>query len=394
MNEPLQSNPFDENLRRMLESAVERPNAGFQDRLVNDVLAEVAKQRGLGKARSWQRPWRLAAAAAAVILIGTAIWIGMDTFGRTIGQVSRVYGMVGVQEDGSFRSVGDGEELRSGQRVETHSGSQAQIVLADQSRLTPDPRTRLQIARTRRGPKIVLEQGTIRLQAAKQPAGRSISIAAADSHIKVLGTDLEVRLVNRPDGTQQTRVQVRSGQVELGSAGQTVMIWPGTEGMAEKGKAPVRSSVVFEVNEMIQLYNKTAVLAKEAGLRPGLPAIVDATSGTLWTAVRFERFTRQQAGHYTLTLRYPAFYVRAFTGEGERLATEGKGRVLDVDLSHIQGTNPPEYLILQMPGVQGLWTVEDGAYEFQRPLGDPTVLSLVQFHLPLSARVDVVYPGP
>jgi ferric-dicitrate binding protein FerR (iron transport regulator) len=255
MNDHLQPNPLDENLRRMIESAVEKPSQGFEDRLVADVLAEVARQKGHASVRAGQRPWWIrVAAAAAVMLIAVGIWIAVSTSGHGVGRLSRVYGVVGVQDNGVSHPIGDAVELRSGQRVETHSGSKAQITLADQSKVTPDPRTRLQIAQTRLGPNIVLEQGAIRVQAAAQPAGRSISIVAADSHVKVLGTDLDVRLVIAPGGTQQTRVHVRSGSVEMASAGRKVVLLPGTEGLAEKGKAPVRSSVVFEVNELIRLF--------------------------------------------------------------------------------------------------------------------------------------------
>ena len=144
--------------------------------------------------------------------------------------------------------------------VRTRAGSKAQILLPDQSKLIPEPRTSLHIARTWHGPRITLEQGTLSLEAAKQPTGKAITIESSRAHIKVLGTKLDVRRVEKPSGKQQTRVRVLSGQVELESGGQKVQLLPGTEGVADENQPPTRVSLVFEVNELIELFNQTSVL--------------------------------------------------------------------------------------------------------------------------------------
>ena len=108
---------FDENLKRMLQSAIDQPRPAFQERLVRDVLAEVCRQRKLEGAESgtgartnempstvgwsgaegekirvflrrllrggpWGRPQVFAAAASAVLLVagaGSFVWFGRGT---------------------------------------------------------------------------------------------------------------------------------------------------------------------------------------------------------------------------------------------------------------------------------------------------------------------------
>jgi hypothetical protein len=393
MSDHHQPNPLDENLRRMLESAVERPSPGFEARLSQHVLTEVARWEGRSSAPGRRRLWLFA--AAALIAIGAFAWIRRPAAALTptVGRLDPVYGMVAVLWEGRCRPVTGAVDLRSGERIEASGGTKARILLADQSRLTPDPRSRLQIVQTATGPNIVLEQGAIRLEAAKQPAGKQISIATEDSHIKVLGTDLEVRLARKPDGTRQTRVHVRSGRVEMESGGHKILILPGTEGIAEEGGTPVRSSVFFEVNELIRLHEKTLAMARETGDRPGLPEIIDAGAATLWSLVPFDRLARQGDGRCSLSLRYPAFQVQVFTLEGEAIPSQGQGRVLTLNLGDIQGGQPPQYLAIRVPHVSGLFTTaRQGIFELGLPSADPHVTSLVQVHLPPGAHLEEVSP--
>ena len=85
---------LDENLKRMFRSAFDPRNPTFQERLVRDVLGEVARQRrnetsqtwwqGLLSARLWWRPLPLAA-SAVVVLIALAIWVMVATSIGTVG---------------------------------------------------------------------------------------------------------------------------------------------------------------------------------------------------------------------------------------------------------------------------------------------------------------------
>ncbi len=415
---------FDANLKRMLASAVEQPRSAFQDRLVRDVLAEVSRQGELERAaiartgaRSekgaegrlsawvrelfegagvglWSRRLAVAGTTVAVLLTAAGIWWAAGVAGRTVGQVKCVYGVVAVQDNGAEQTLAGVADLRSGQKIETRAGSKAEIVLLDQSRLVPDPRTTLHIAGSRQGPRIFLEQGTIELEAAKQRPGKAIRIDASRAQIKVLGTRLEVRLVEKPSGARQTRVRVLSGQVEMQSAGKSVVLWPGTEGVADADQPPSRCSVVFEVNELTALFEQTRALSVESGRAHGLPAIIDLTTDTLWSVVPAQRLQATGPNVFKLKLKYPAFRAAAFTLEGAEVPVTGTGETLRLDLSAMPGRQVPEYLILKVPGVGGLLTeTEEGINECSLPGTDTDLPSLVEFHLPESARLEQVRPG-
>lgn len=400
---------FDKNLKRMLESAFEPPRPAFQEQLVQDVLAEVKQERAMEKQgrvsavmnilreiraslRRVQVRW--AAGIAVVLLVAVGIWLGTGAVGGKLGQVSCLYGLVVVQEDGTSETVSQAMDLKSGQRVKTQVGSQAQIVLPDRSRLIPEPRTSLQIARTRQGPRIKLEQGTVSVEAAKQARGQSITIEAARARVKVLGTRLDVRLVEKSTGSHQTRVRVVSGRVEMESGGRNVLLLPGTEGVADEGQPPVRSSVVFEVNELLGLVNQTRVLAAQSGRTYGLPAIIDLTTETLWLVVPGQRLQATGPSTFSVKLKYPAFRARAYTLEGAELPSEGKGNVLRLEASGVSGPPAPEYVILKVPGVGGLVRAgAEGLVECSFRGTDRDLPALIQLHLPESARIEQAAPS-
>ena len=400
---------FDGNLKRMFQTAFDRPRPEFQDRLVSDVLDEVAAQRKVARQESrtsfrqrlqkvatgWRRrPLVYTGAATAAVLVAAAVWVSMVAGSRGIGQVSCLYGFVTIQNDGASRAVSEATELKSGQQVRTRAGSKAQILLPDKSKLIPEPRTSLHIARTRHGPRITLEQGTVRLEAAKQPAGKAITIEASHAHIKVLGTKLDVRLVEKPSGTQQTRVRVLSGQVELESGGRKVLLLPGTEGVVDENQPPVRASLVFEVNELIGLFNQTSVLAKQSGRAYGPPALIDLTTATVWAVVPSKSLTSTGRGSFSLRLKYPAFRAKAYTLEGAEIPSEGSGQVLNLALSAGASAQLPEYLIIKVPGVGGLLKIaENGCHECSLPGNDTGFSSLLQFHLPEWAQIQNLQPA-
>ncbi len=395
--------PFDENLKQMLESALEQPSPAFQERLVSDVLEEVARQRELDRPQPWWSvfgEWRFAwknvafTAATAALFVALGVWLGKGPGRQSAGRVICLYGSVAVQKNGTAQSVTDAMELKSGQRIKTDVGSKAQVVLPDQSQVVPEPRTSLQIAETRQGPKILLEQGTINLIAAKQPPGKAITIQSGHAQVKVLGTRLDVRLVEKPSGARQTRVRVLSGHVEMESGGQRVALPAGTEGVADEDAPPVRASVAFEVNELIRLFEQTRGLAAQTGRRYGQPAIVDLTTGTLWEIIPGNVVQVDTRGAATLNLKYPAFGVRAYTLDGGSIATQGSGDLLRLDLSALPTPSIPEHLILKVPGVGGLLNgTETDGYACQFPAGDTGELTLVQLYLPASAEVENLSPA-
>ncbi len=413
--------PFDRNLKRMLQSALDQPRPAFQERLVRDVLAEASRQRELAAIRPQSNrpptpgadkivaflrrfllptgatPWRtsvvFAGATALVLMLAICIRLASTPVGGTIAEVNCLYGLVAVQDRGASQTVAQTAELKSGQRIQTRTGSRAEIVLPDNSKLVPAPRTSLQISRSDQGPRIVLEEGTVQLEAAKQAAGKSIRIEAAGAHVKVLGTRLEVRLVEKSSGARQTRVRVLSGQVEMESGGQKVLLLPGTEGLADADQPPVRSSVVFEVNELLRLLKETKTLAAHSARGYAPPAIFDLPTETLWTVVPAQRLQAAGPKLFTLKLKYPAFRVAAYTLEGAEVPVTGSGQVLRLDFSSMPAPKTPEYLILKVPGVGGLLKeTSAGVNECSLPGSESDSPALLQFHLPEAARLEQVAP--
>ncbi len=385
MSDHSPKSPLEKNLENMLKSTLADPNPLFQERLARDVLQAVRQQ---GR-REWQwtRFRRVLVGMAAVVLVVVALWWGMDSSIPPIAQVTNLYGRVTIQSNGDTQAIQDTSELQSGQLVKTAPGSQARIVLNDQSLLLPDPRTILRVERTRKGPTVLLERGAVTIEARKQAPGQSIDISAGGSHIKVLGTKLDVRLARKPDGTEQTYVRVFSGRVELDSGGSKVLVLPGTQAVADAGQAPVRSSVVFEVNELIRLFDQT----HESVDLEGLPAIVDFTTDTLWTVVPGKSLIRTGPGTFDLTLNYPAFGSKAYTLEGVEIAAQGNGRAFHLDTSGTPSQEVPECLIIRIPNARGWFRiVDEGAYACKLDGSEADPLSLIQFHLPQHTQIEDV----
>jgi hypothetical protein len=94
-------------------------------------------------------------------------------------------------------------------------------------------------------------------------------------------------------------------------------------------------------------------------------------------------------------LKYPAFQARAYSVDGIEIPSEGSGEVLRLDLSKATRALASGYLILKVPGVGGLFeaTGED-RYECALPASDSDLPSLIQVHLPESARIENAAPAP
>ena len=391
MNNHLPKDPFETNLEALLRAAFDKPDPRFQERLQRDVHLAI-QQQDTGKP-SVHRLRRFLIGAAAIILVAASIWVAVDEPAQPVAQVTTLYGHVTVEAEGASEAIQASRTLASGARVQTAVGSRAQILLGDQSRLLPDPRTILQVDRTRQGPTVSLTQGAVTVEARKQAPGQQIGIRAGSSHIKVLGTRLDVRLVKKPDGTEQTRVRVLSGRVEVASGGHKVLVLPGTEAVADAGQAPVRSSLVFEVNELIRLFQKSQAIAEASGQRSGLPMLVDYTSDTLWAVVPNAGLRETGGDTFEWSLNYPAFRSRVYTLEGVEVPSQGIGKVLRLDMSS-EGSSPvPEYLIVKIPNARGWFHRIDKGLVACALDGDEThPLRLIQFHLPPLTFIEKASP--
>jgi hypothetical protein len=388
---------FEENLSKMLNSAMKKADSAFEDNLTKAVLTEVDKQRPAVRYQVFFKKMSLAAAAAVIVIAG--IWFANQSPAESVGQVRNIYGIVTVSNGNISEKVIETADIRAGQWIETLSGSKAEILLKDKSRLLPAPRTVLQINNDRNGRQILLQRGFVAIEAAKQSAGKCLTIKTDGSKVKVLGTSLDVRLIKRPDGSKRTRVSVASGSVELESSGEKVMLSANTEGIADEGKVPVKRPANLEVSEIVRLFNKNKELATQSNVDAGWPAIIDFKGGgsaALWTMVPYEKLKESKAGHCSLNLKYPASGARVFTLEGTELPLSSQGRNIQIDFSGPDvDTSQINQLVLYLPEIKGIFQTDGGNIaRFDRPASSSPIVTLFQFRLPDSANIEQIYPEP
>jgi hypothetical protein len=396
MKNDSQQDIFEENLSRMLNSSIKKTDSAFEKNLIKSVLAEVNKQRSEVRYRLFFKKLSLAAAAAIVI---AAIWFANQGPVESVGHLRNIYGIVTLSNGNTSEKVIETADIRNGQWIETLSGSKAEILLKDNSRLLPAPRTVLQINNGKDGHQILLQRGSVAIEAAKQPSGKSFTIRTDGSKVRVLGTRLDVRLIRKPDGSKRTRVSVASGSVELESSGKKVLLSANTEGIADEGKTPVRRPSNLEVSEIVRLFNKNKELARKSNIKAGSPTIIDFKGGStanVWAMVPYEKLKKTNAGHYLLKLKHPASGARIFTLEGTELPVSNQGQNLQIDFSSLDiDESQIDQLVLHLPEIKGIFHSDDGnVIRFDRPSGSHPIVNLVQFRLPESANIEQIHPEP
>jgi len=388
---------FEENLGKMLNSAMKKADSAFDENLTKTVLTEVNKQRSAVRYRLFFK--RLSLAAAAAVIVIAAIRFTKQGPVESVGQVRNIYGIVTVSNGKTSGKVIETAEIRPEQWIETLSGSKAEILLKDKSKLWPAPRTVLQISNGKDGQQIMLQRGFVAIEAAKQPAGKCLTIKTDGSKVRVLGTNLDVRLVKRPDGSKRTRVSVASGNVELESSGKKVLLSANTEGIADEGKTPVKRPSNLEVSEMVRLFNKNKELAIQSNVDAGWPAIIDFKGGstaTVWTMVPYEKLEETSEGQYLLKLKYSASGARAFTLDGIQLPVSSQGRNLQIDFSSLD-VDPSQInqLVLHLPEIKGIFRTDGGnIVQFDRLASPFPIVTLFQFRLPELTNIEQIYPEP
>ncbi|MHC4798049.1 MAG: FecR domain-containing protein, partial [Planctomycetota bacterium] len=335
------------------------------------------------------------AAAAAIVLAVYLTWFLPEGARETVGRVRPVYGFVSLKDGYPPKKLAQAEAVYSGQWIRTHTGSRAEIVLTDKSKLLIQPRSAVRIEEGKQGSKILLQQGLIKIAAAKQPAGKVLTIETPASQIKVLGTELDVHVVQKPDGRKQTRVSVTSGRVRLESGGQDILLLPNTEGIADEGLGPLRRSLTVEVNEMLRLIEMNDRLAAESHTPAGVPTIIDFnddTSARVWTVVSIVNKSKMDLLKHSLKPVSSGSGIRVFSLEGAELQVIGELGQQQIDFSSTPV--PPGKrvkVIVRLTDVKGLFESKGaGAFEFNRPASGDGKLSLFQFRLPGSASVDEV----
>jgi hypothetical protein len=397
MKNDSRQNIFEENLGKMLNSAMKKGDSVFDENLTKAVLTEVDKQRSSVRYLLFFK--RISLAAAAAVIVIAAIRFSSHGPAESVGQVRNIYGIVTVSSGNTPEKVLETADVRAGQWIETLSGSKAEILLKDNSRLWPAPRTVIQINNGRDGQQILLQRGFVAIEAAKQPSGKSLTIKTDGSKVRVLGTNLDVRLIKRPDGSKRTRVSVASGSVELESSGERVLLSANTEGIADEGKTPVKRPSNLEVDEMVRLLDRNKELAIQLNVKAGLPAIIDFKGGStaaVWTMIPYNKLEETDAEQYQVKLKYPSIGARAFTLEGTELPVSNQGRNILIDFSG-RDVDPSQMnqLVLYLPEIKGIFQTDgENTARFDRSASSSPVVTLFQFRLPESANIDQIYPEP
>jgi ferric-dicitrate binding protein FerR (iron transport regulator) len=386
---------FDENLRRLLE-ATRQESSGFQTRLLDTVRGEVHRERSVIRTR-WVL--RIAYAAAGVAAVLAVAWSLVRFPAHNVGQFQLLHGAAELTDASGSRIVTSGEPILARCSIRTLSGSKAEVLLEDGSRLALAPRTIVEVAGGRGGPTMVLKAGIIDVEAAKQHAGKRLVISTPGSRITTLGTEFTVQLSTKPDGTRRTRVGVTSGLVEFESGGQKVRLPARTEGIAEEGRSPEKHLANFELNEMLGLIRRNGELAGPLNKKEGTPAIIqckDGNTAEIWTVVRVEDLRDTGKGQRSLRLKSPASRARLFTLEGREIPADAQGLDLRVDASALDaGASEGARLILELHDVKGIFQTDaEGTTRLHIPADASDAVTLVEFHLPGGAKIERIWPEP
>jgi len=381
---------FEGNIEKMLGEGLTMPKPDFPDRLAETVLAEVGRERGRRLGWMWLRCVSAAAAVVAVVVCVAILWRGGP---QPLGRIEAMQGVVLLSEPGQSRPAATSTQVHARQTIRTLSGSKATIQLADESRLRPAPRTVLQLDHKSHGTEVLLERGALSLHVTRQGGGRYMSVRTPTARLKILGTELDVRLSTKPDGTERTTVNVHSGAVEMGSGDRRILLLPGTVGIVDEESSPLRRSACFEVNLLNDLIAGTETLTRQSGDEPGPPTIIDAVGAVLWVVVPLDRFEAAGDGCYFAQLRLSAFGVRAYSLDGAAVEATSQGRKLRLDFNGRPSSAPPvERVVLAIPRVAGLFTAdEDGSCAFIKDADGSNRLTLYQFHVPSSMIAQAIH---
>jgi len=224
----VQSDILERNLGRLITSAATADVQQAAPPLLEAVRAEVRAER---RRRARQRLYCIGAvgglaAAAALVIVCVILRTPPTSLPAAplavLGQAKTLYGLATLADGKDQRPLTGSSELHAGQWVQTLTGSLAEVLLADASKVLLQPRTLLQVLAKPNGQKLLLQEGQVTIQAARQAPGHCLTIATPGSEITVLGTTLDVHLIQRPDGIRQTRVSVNSGKVQMSGAGRSI----------------------------------------------------------------------------------------------------------------------------------------------------------------------------
>lgn len=379
---------LDRNIERLLEG-LQPTQVWESDHPCLQVLHSTLRQE---RRRRLRRHWIYPLTGAAAVFIAVLYWYNAPPLpSKVVGHIREIQGIMHARDNGHVQDLTIQSPVYANQHLETRSGSIAAIELGDASTLRPAPRTILKVNDQPDGAHVYLRQGALRIQAAKQAAGQALHVNTDSGAIKILGTELDVRLVQRPDGVQQTHVHLHSGRLELSSAGQSVLLQPGKIGVTQADRAPVTYAAVWEVNELVTLFERSRQLATERQKTAGLSTLIEFATQTVWTMIPLAQFTHTDTEDYRAELYWPAFSIAAYTLAGTPLTVTTHGNQLRLKIPQsLADTQDCTYVIVKIPQVQGLFqNMANSGHQFTRPGSAFDHLTLTALVIPEHAQVEL-----
>jgi len=361
---------LDENMKKLLQATNEPLNEVFESRLETAVLAAVRERR-----RTY--PTRLMLAAAACLLVVAGIGFFFTVGEKApVGVAHNVRGLTQIGELDNLAAMDAPADVHAGDWIETLSGSEAEVVLNDGSRLLVQPHTLFQLLDG--GKRVDLKRGYVAIEAVKQPLNTHISIKTDGTETRVLGTTLNVRANANPDtDATRTRVRVTSGRVDFGTQTERYELAPGVEGLTEDGQTVQRRSLIPEINDLIEL----AVRLKDK--EQDCAAIFDISEHgevNVWRTLHIQNDTKAELARYTVDAAIKTPGLKAFSSEGFTLPIQGS----DVDLSNAPlAPGESRTILLELPRVMGRTpTVTEDSLRYSLPLQESQAISFIQIRLP------------
>lgn len=415
-SDPRRQMNLERNIESLIASAGRLPK-GAAESLMEPVLVEVRRQhRRLARRRAVAAALISITAAAAVIL--GAVYLQPNALEKPtspvrpgltqpeiasaateVARIRAVSGLASLTNGASARALAGRESVTAGQWLRTAWGSRAEVLLADQSQLVLQAHTRLQINARPSGREILLDEGQISFEVAKQPVDKTVTVRTPQAQVTVVGTTLDVQVITKSDGRKQTWVDVHSGRVELTSGAKRVVLLPNMQGIATGDEPPVARSQTSEVNELARLVDQTAALAARGGIQPGGAAIIEFSSdgsATLWSLIETANAGGTALDEGRLECDAIDGDLDVFSLDGARFPVVREREQWRVDWS--ADPLPPgqhRTLVVRVCNVGGLFApLGGGVFEFSGPASRPAELSLLQLRLPSSAHVEEIMPEP
>jgi ferric-dicitrate binding protein FerR (iron transport regulator) len=181
-----------------------------------------------------------ALAVAASLVMALGLWAAMREGqpDASAPSVASVAGRVDLIRDGRPGSRADlmrGARLRSGDRIVAHAGAAATLRYADGTAVALSGGSYLTVLAGEGGKRLLLSDGSLDADVARQPAGKAMVIETPHARAEVLGTRFSLSV-----GAAETRLDVREGAVRLasaagGSAADVVTVRAGESAVAARG---------------------------------------------------------------------------------------------------------------------------------------------------------------